>query len=175
MSTISIKAHFAAGHRILGLGGLGEKCRNIHGHTWTVTWTFAQDPTWEFCELKARLKNLIDIYFDHAFILDIRDDFCHYLDVNHLKQYQLEGPPTTEAIAAEIARLTVDRLITEHGKGQKALFPEAKLLRLELGEGPDNCATWEPPQQTAREMFASAGVDFDQAMKGVWAEAIPSP
>jgi 6-pyruvoyl-tetrahydropterin synthase len=141
MSTISVKTHFAAGHRILGLSGEGAKCRNIHGHTFHVTWTFAQDQnkmTVEFGAAKVWLKQLIKAYFDHAFIVDIHDEFCHYLDTNHLKHYQLECPPTTEAIVAEIAGLTREKYPT--------------LIRVELNEGPENTATWEPSGPTLQEL-----------------------
>jgi 6-pyruvoyl-tetrahydropterin synthase len=152
MSTISVKMHFAAGHRILGLEGPGEKCRNAHGHTFYVTWTFAQHSSLEFGELKQRLRSMIKTHLDHGFILDKRDDFLHYLKANQLKHYALDGPPTTEAIAAEIAQLTIDRLTTpwkDHfGDNQPALFPNAVLLRVVLEEGPENCATWEPAEQS---------------------------
>jgi 6-pyruvoyltetrahydropterin/6-carboxytetrahydropterin synthase len=151
MSTISVKTHFAAGHRILGLTGAGAKCRNVHGHTFHVTWVFAQDESemaLEFGELKSRLKGIITQHFDHAFILHCYDDFEHYLQVNGMRYYLTDNPPTTEVIAAEIARLTIERLTkpvppTNSLPGVHAPWPDAKLLRVVLEEGPENCATWE--------------------------------
>jgi 6-pyruvoyltetrahydropterin/6-carboxytetrahydropterin synthase len=183
MSTISVKSHFAAGHRILGLTGAGAKCRNVHGHTFHVTWVFAQeagDTALEFGELKARLKGTIGAHFDHSFILDVSDDFCHYLRINDMRYYALNGPPTTEAIAAEIARLTIQRLTKPipkdsfHGE-MPALWPDAKLLRVVLEEGPENCATWERPSPTAREAFEMAGLDYDAATKGEFVNLKAAP
>lgn len=154
MSTISVKTHFAAGHRILGLTGAGEKCRNLHGHTFWVTWVFKQDASdmaIEFGELKHHLKSMISTRFDHAFILDASDDLVHYLNANMLKKWTLDGPPTTEAIVAEIAKLTIDKLtrvpapgITSISPPPKALWPNAKLVSVHLEEGPENSATWTP-------------------------------
>jgi 6-pyruvoyl-tetrahydropterin synthase len=172
MSTISVKTHFSAGHRILGLDGEGAKCRNIHGHTFYVTWVFWQEQgqlKLEFGELKMRLRSLIAHHFDHAFILDIRDDFNHYLDVNQLKHYQLEGPPTTEAIAAEIATLTIDRLTKPapadrfHRDELPALWPDAKLLRVELQEGPDNAACWEAQRYSSERSLTAAASASDSS------------
>lgn len=152
MSTISVKKHFAAGHRILGLTGPGEKCRNLHGHTFTVTWEWEQHPDIEFGMLKRILGNVI-ARFDHAFIADSTDDICYYLDANMLRSVKLSGPPTTEAISEEIARMSIE-LVTEPrpdgmGKTQPALYPAARLLRVILEEGPENCATYEVPQRVS--------------------------
>jgi len=151
MSTISVKMHFAAGHRILGLDGLGEKCRNIHGHTFHVTWVLDQHPDIEFGKLKAVLKQVCGS-FDHAFLLDKSDDFLHYLRANMLRHYALPCPPTTECIAAELAKLAIDQLTQPQPpsgfNGSKrepipALYPHALLLKVIVEEGPENCATWE--------------------------------
>jgi 6-pyruvoyl-tetrahydropterin synthase len=148
MSTVSINCHFAAGHRILGLEGPGEKCRNIHGHTFAVTWVFEQHPDIEFGRLKAILRSVCG-GFDHAFILDKTDDFLHYLQVNMLRSVPLDGPPTTERIAEELAYRAIERITQPQEspgftKGiQPAVYPHALLLRVEVHEGPENCATWE--------------------------------
>jgi 6-pyruvoyl-tetrahydropterin synthase len=156
MSTVSVKTHFAAGHRILGLTGEGSKCRNIHGHTFHVTWTFEQNSELEFGTLKAALRSLVKWHFDHGFVLDKTDDFAVYLSANMLSYYKLDGPPTTEALAAEIAKLTIERLtlpyneyshgvIKEPKEDDKALYPSASLLEVSLDEGPENNATWKAP------------------------------
>lgn len=133
MSTISVRSHFAAGHRILGLTGAGAKCRSPHGHTFHVTWTFTQQAgtlALEFGELKLTLKTMIKDQFDHGFILDKADDFCEFLRAGKHKLYRLNGPPTTELIAEEIALCTLK------------VLPKAPLRSVELWEGPENCATW---------------------------------
>jgi 6-pyruvoyltetrahydropterin/6-carboxytetrahydropterin synthase len=175
MSTISVKTHFAAGHRILGLTGEGEKCRNIHGHTFHVTWVFEQHPSLEFGELKIALRGVVRRHFDHSFILDRTDDFARYLNVNNLRHYLLDGPPTTEAIAAEIARLSIERLTTVCKDGwkddeKKPLYPDATLLKVLLDEGPDNNATWTKPPLSVEEAFALAGIDYQAATRGEFLE-----
>lgn len=136
MSTISLRTHFAAGHRILGLTGPGAKCANVHGHTFSVVWTFKQgsaDMALEFGAVKATLRTMIADVFDHGFIVDKADGFRDYLRASKLKVYALNGPPTTERIAEEIAFLSMRAL------------PKAPLLSVELQEGPDNTATWVKP------------------------------
>ena len=150
MSTISVKLHFAAGHRILGLDGSGAKCRNIHGHTFHVTWTFIQgagETTLEFGDLKTMLRGVL-VPFDHTFILHCYDDFEHYLKANDLKYYLTDTPPTTECIAQEIGRLTIQRMtkgrVDALGAERPAPFPDARLYCVEVEEGPENSAMWQP-------------------------------
>jgi 6-pyruvoyltetrahydropterin/6-carboxytetrahydropterin synthase len=157
VSTISVQTHFAAGHRILGLPGAGAKCRNIHGHTFHVTWTIEQgvecEQMVEFGELKVRLKDIIKTIYDHCFILDSSDDFVAYLNANMLKARLLDGPPTTERIAEDIATVTMEHFTTETRLGgfkHEPLAPCAKLLYVKLDEGPENTATWENPAWVKR-------------------------
>lgn len=152
MSTVSVRTHFAAGHRIIGLPGEGGKCRNIHGHTFTATWTIQQDANSEnpveFGELKKRLKEMIKAVYDHGFILDITDDFRQYLAVNMLKFRVVDGPPTTERIAEDIAQETMRHFTQDmhlNGWQHTPLAPNAKLLSVALDEGPENTATWQNP------------------------------
>jgi 6-pyruvoyltetrahydropterin/6-carboxytetrahydropterin synthase len=132
VSTISVRVRheFSAGHRILGLTGAGEKCRNIHGHNFTCWWMFEQASEWpprvEFGAVKAELKTMIDELLDHAFIVHEDDDFLDYLSQNDLKRYALHDRPTTEAIAAEIARLTENH------------FSDLDLVCVQLTEGFNN-------------------------------------
>jgi 6-pyruvoyltetrahydropterin/6-carboxytetrahydropterin synthase len=132
MSTTSVRVRheFSAGHRILGLRGAGEKCRNIHGHNFTCWWMFEQTSEWpprvEFGAVKAQLRSLIDELMDHAFIVHEDDDFLDYLTQYDLKRYVLRDRPTTEAIAAEIARLT------------QTHFPDLDLVYVQLREGSNN-------------------------------------
>lgn len=159
MSTISASVDFAAGHRILGLEGADEKCRNIHGHSWRATMTFIQDSTWppcvDFGTIKYTAGAAVRAALDHVFILDKNDDFKKYLETNVLRFYATDGPPTTERIAEEIGRMVIERLTTSHPpeNGGKPPCPNAKLLSVQLDEGPVNTATWENPtfvQRVAR-------------------------
>jgi 6-pyruvoyl-tetrahydropterin synthase len=136
MSTIAVRCHFAAGHRILGLTGPGAKCASIHGHTFHVTWTYLQEASdfnLDFGVLKENLRSMVKQHFDHGFFVAYDDDLRHYLLENNQKHYVLDSKPTTEAIAAEIARRS------------EQLFPGARLVSVEVCEGPNNMATWTPP------------------------------
>jgi 6-pyruvoyltetrahydropterin/6-carboxytetrahydropterin synthase len=132
--------HFAAGHRILGLDGAGAKCRNIHGHTFDVTWEFFQPDgpmTLEFGALKEGLRDLVKHHWDHGFFVDEDDDFVDYLTAQSLKHFPTPGPPTTELIARIIAESTMK------------LFPFTLLHSVHLKEGPENAATWSPAETPA--------------------------
>ncbi len=157
-TTVRVRHKFSAGHRILGLTGAGEKCRNIHGHNFTCWWMFDQRPGWplavEFGSVKAELKEMIDRLLDHAFIVHKDDEFVGYLVTHGLKRYLLSDRPTTEAIAAEIARLT------------EAQFPALDLLYVQLTEGSNNEAVWMrggPPAATYPP--GSAVLDGDHAKR----------
>lgn len=136
MSTISVKLHFAAGHRILGLKGAGAKCRNVHGHTFTVTFVFDQSQDWpppvEFGTAKAALRGRIKDRYDHGFFVDISDSaMVNFLESDGCRYTTFDGPPTTERIAELLAR------------DANSLFSEATLRRVILEEGPENTACWE--------------------------------
>jgi len=133
-----------------------------------VKWIFEQDSELEFGSLKGALKPLVKRHFDHSFIVDKSDDFKNYLQWNRLRYYEIDGPPTTEAISAEIGRLSIERLTVpwndlddrplklkkpgepNDDEKQYLLYPNVKLLSVELGEGPENMATWENPKYVRR-------------------------
>lgn len=96
---VRVRHEFSAGHRILGLTGAGEKCRNIHGHNFTCWWMFEQGSGWpprvEFGAVKAQLRAMVDELFDHAFVVHEDDDFLDYLIRHDLKRYTLRDRPTT--------------------------------------------------------------------------------
>jgi 6-pyruvoyltetrahydropterin/6-carboxytetrahydropterin synthase len=149
-TTVKVRHEFCAGHRILGLTGPGEKCRNIHGHNFTCWWMFEQSPVWpptvEFGFVKAKLKEMIDRLLDHAFIVHESDDFLDYLSTNSLKRYPLRDRPTTEAIAAEIARLTEEQ------------FPDLDLVYVQLTEGSNNEAMWMADDTRPKSKYATGGL-----------------
>lgn len=136
--TISVKLLFAAGHRILGLSGAGFKCRNVHGHTFHVTFTFEQSDDWpppvEFGQAKAILRGRIADAYDHAFFVDTNDKMMReFLELDQCKHIVFDGPPTTERIAETLA------------KDANRLLQGATLLSLVLDEGPENSVTWNRP------------------------------
>lgn len=133
--TITVKHHMSAGHRLLGLGGAAAKCENLHGHTFGIEWEFAapdmEAQTVEFGAIKATVRGWVDKYMDHGYICGSEDAML--LDVVQgmgVKHYVVDTMPTTEAIAAEIARVT------------KHLLPELGLVSVHVTEGPHNAATW---------------------------------
>lgn len=134
MNTISVTLRFSAGHRILGLPGPGAKCSNPHGHNYAAVFTFYQQPGWplhvEFGLVKQHLGDWIKANWDHGFIVHEEDVFLTYLADNGLKFYALTTPPTTEAMANELAMTAQD------------MFKGYVLASVQLDEGPDNTAHW---------------------------------
>lgn len=133
--TITVHHHMSAGHRLLGLGGSGAKCENLHGHTFGIDWTFtapgldAQEV--EFTAIKKTVRGWVDTHMDHGYIA-ARDDeqLVSILAGMGVKHYLTDDPPTTETIAAEIARVT------------QSLLPGLELVSVHVTEGPHNAATW---------------------------------
>ena len=135
MSTLSVRIHFAAGHRILGLTGAGAKCRNPHGHTFWATFTFEQSDEWpptiEFGTVKATLRSRISDRYDHCFFVDKHDRDMHdFLVADDCKHYAFDGPPTTERIAEQLAREAM------------LLNQSSTLVSVVVEEGPENPVTW---------------------------------
>lgn len=136
MSSISVKVLFAAGHRIIGLAGAGAKCRNVHGHTFHVTFVFDQSNDWpppvEFGTAKAVLRERIKERYDHGFFVDRADrSMVDFLETDGCRHTAFDGPPTTERIAELLA------------KDCNAVIPGGLLRQVILEEGPENTATWE--------------------------------
>ena len=75
MYTLISEASFDSAHFLLGYNG---KCKNIHGHRWTVKMEIYGDKLKkeghlrgmliDFGDIKGMLKELAD-YFDHSFII----------------------------------------------------------------------------------------------------------
>ena len=133
--TITVRHHMSAGHRLVGLGGAAAKCENLHGHTFGIDWTFAAPDlganTVEFGAIKAAVRGWVDEHLDHGYIAGAGDvQLLNVLAGMGVKHYVLESAPTTEAIAAEIARATTH------------LLPALDLVSVHVSEGPHNAATW---------------------------------
>lgn len=134
MITVTVKHHFSAGHRILGLGGEASKCANLHGHTFGVEAEFSQasafstDPFVEFTAVKKLLREWVDVHFDHGYIVADTDTVLRdFLESQQLKHFVTIGPPTTESIAQAI------------GDAMQQALPVRKVM---VTEGPHNAATW---------------------------------
>lgn len=134
-STVSVRHHFSAGHRLVGLPGAGAKCANLHGHTFSVAWTFlAPDRTArsiEFGHVKAVVRGWVDDNLDHGYISQREDrELRGAIHMLGSKFYLTDEPPTTETIAWEIAKATMK------------LLPDMNLIRVDVEEGPSNAAAW---------------------------------
>jgi len=101
MFELTVRAEFAAAHRLRGYEGA---CEKLHGHNWKVDVVLASDRlddlgmVADFKQVKAALKKVQD-RFDHQFLNDVEP----FTEVN----------PTTENIARAIA----ERLAPELPEG----------------------------------------------------------
>jgi 6-pyruvoyltetrahydropterin/6-carboxytetrahydropterin synthase len=130
--SITLSFRWPMGHRILGLEGAGAKCRNVHGHNWQADIELPNDDgALEFGAVKAAIGDWIDAYLDHGFMCALDDPFKSYLMDEGLKFRAIPGPPTTEAIATDLAEMT-ERLVG------------VRPLRVHVLEGWRNAATWTP-------------------------------
>ena len=128
--SITLTFRWPMGHRILGLTGGGEKCRNIHGHNWTADVEFANDDRrLEFGEVKGAIQEFIDQRLDHGFLVAEDDPFVEYLDAESLKHFVVKGRPDTEMVASLLADVSEELI------GRRP-------LRVHVLEGYRNAATW---------------------------------
>ncbi|AWN04206.1 QueD-like 6-pyruvoyl-tetrahydropterin synthase [Gordonia phage Sour] len=131
MSTsITLTFRWPMGHRILGLEGGGEKCRNIHGHNWIADVELPNDDgELEFGAVKSAVGGYIDGMLDHGFAVAHDDPFRGYLAAEDLRHLVMDTKPTTEAIAAHLASVTAETV---------GRWP----LSVRVQEGYRNAATW---------------------------------
>lgn len=120
------------GHRITGLEGPGAKCTNIHGHSWVAEVEIPNENlALEFGAVKAEIETFIETEWDHGFMLDQDDPFLEYLRDEGLKYAIVDGPPTTERVAEELAK-AVTRILNR------------KPTRVYVQESYRNAAAWTP-------------------------------
>ncbi|MCC9181092.1 MULTISPECIES: 6-pyruvoyl trahydropterin synthase family protein [Mycolicibacterium] len=159
--TATVRHHFSAGHRIVGLPGAGAKCSNVHGHTFGVNWTVAlpglDAQQVEFGAIKRAYRGWVDEHLDHGFIAHADDhQVVDWLKALGSKHYVLGTPPTTEAIASLIAHYS-----------QSAL-PGVSLLSVEVTEGPHNAATWHADHRGktwVEHQLAAGTITVDEARR----------
>lgn len=135
MIEVTVKHHFSAGHRIIGLPGPGAKCTNLHGHTFGVEWTFRVEDIRaeqiEFASVKKVLRGWVDEKLDHGYVLHNEDQaVIEFLRSIGSKLYTMSEPPTTEAMAWMLANIA------------QAQLPDANLVSVLVTEGPNNEARW---------------------------------
>ena len=138
MYQIQAEEHFDAAHFLAGYEG---KCRNIHGHRWTVV-AYAQTEAlcedkqqrgmvMDFSELKAALKKLCD-EMDHKLIYEagsLRPATVAALKEEDFAMVEVSFRPTAENFAHWFFMQ-----LKEKG------FP---MHRVEVYETPGNCAIYE--------------------------------
>ncbi len=110
------RLQFSAGHRVLGHE---NKCANLHGHNYVVfiharpkevgqntEFVRPLDPIGrviEFADLKEKFGTWLDVYWDHGFLLNEKDQDLQEIrvreEVNTLKWYSCPFNPTAEEMA----------------------------------------------------------------------------
>lgn len=129
--TVTLTFRWAMGHRILGLAN-AAKCANIHGHNWTAEVELPNDGgTLEFGAVKSAIGGWIDTYWDHGMLVEWNDPLRAWMEANDSKHDYLPVQPTTEAIAAELARKAGE-------------LTGVAPVRVHVIEGYRNAATWTP-------------------------------
>lgn len=136
---IRVEKTFDAAHRLPSHEG---KCSSLHGHTYRVEVTFAaivvkglpEDPgmVLDFGEAKALVEKAIAPW-DHATILDERDDLGTLLEAAGQRVRRMDGEPTAERMAVSL--LEHLRGLCEGRAGLAVLVEEVRL--------------WETPSSSA--------------------------
>ncbi|MCJ7854958.1 6-carboxytetrahydropterin synthase QueD [Lachnospiraceae bacterium NSJ-143] len=137
MYTIKTKQSFDSAHFLQGYEG---KCRNIHGHRWTVeaeiySETIQKEGSQrgmivDFGDLKRDLKALAD-YLDHALIIErgsLKEATLQALTGEGFRIIELDFRPTAE----NLAEYVFDSMVK---KGYKVRCAT-------VFETPDNCAVY---------------------------------
>ncbi|MCI1958672.1 MAG: 6-carboxytetrahydropterin synthase QueD [Clostridia bacterium] len=138
MYILKTKQSFDAAHFLFGYVG---KCRNIHGHRWTIEAEIYSETVQEkgekrgmvvdFGDLKKDLKEIAD-FFDHSLIIEknsLKPSTLTALKDENFKITELDFRPTAENLAYFIFKK-----MEEKGYSVK---------RTIVYETPDNCAVFE--------------------------------
>ncbi|WP_176838230.1 6-carboxytetrahydropterin synthase QueD [uncultured Fusobacterium sp.] len=137
MYTLISEASFDSAHFLAGYNG---KCRNIHGHRWTLKIEIYSDNLQQsgscrgmildFGDLKSELKNITD-YYDHALIIEknsLRESTFHALKEEGFRIIEIDFRPTAE----NFAKYFYDYFI------EKGFFVKNSYVY----ETPNNCANY---------------------------------
>lgn len=126
---------FCAGHRVLGHE---NKCRNLHGHNYTV-WITAQATALDgigriidFSVLKAKMGGWLETKWDHGFILFDQDTeaLAAISCVAQQKVYLMPSNPTVENMAHYLLTVIAPSLMDGTG---------VRVTRVVIGET-ENCS-----------------------------------
>lgn len=137
MYTLISEASFDSAHFLSGYNG---KCKNIHGHRWTIKMEIYGEKLQseghlrgmilDFGDIKSMLKELAD-YFDHSLIIEkdsMRNATLNYLKEDGFKIIEVDFRPTAENFS---------KYIFDYFKEKK--IPVKKVI---VYETPNNCATY---------------------------------
>ena len=128
----SRKLEFDAGHRLVGHEG---KCRNLHGHRYSVDIAFAAPLNElgiviDFGTVKSIIGTWIDENLDHGVILNEKDtELIELCNRNKWKLFVMKSNPTAENIAELIYHVS------------KTLIDSAKIEAVRVYETPNCWAT----------------------------------
>lgn len=137
MYTLITEASFDSAHFLANYIG---KCRNIHGHRWTIKIEVASEKLHneghlngmiiDFGDLKKELKDLAD-YFDHSLIIEkgsMRKETLQALKDDDFRIVEIDFRPTAE----NFSKFVFDHFTT------KGFFVKSATVY----ETPNNCATY---------------------------------
>lgn len=133
---------FDMAHALLCYDG---PCRNIHGHTYTLSVTLRGKPITDkehpkngmvidFAYLKKLVNDLIISHYDHALVLneEIDTNVVNAISSQFDKILLVKFQPTAENLVLEFKRLLVNEFNTD----------EMELIHLKLQETPTSYAEW---------------------------------
>jgi len=111
MYTTTKTIHTETSHRLMLHRG---QCHNLHGHTyrWDVSVSREtlsdSDMVIDFADLKSLMCNIIENSFDHAVVLNSKDELAEDLLLHGLNVFRMNGDPTAENMA-EVAFHLIDK------------------------------------------------------------------
>ncbi len=104
MFEVKVEVKFRYGHRLFE--NYEGKCSNLHGEYGTAIFYFKKENLNEagmvedFSLLKHTIKDWIDSNWDHAFLVNKKDEkMVQFLKDNGFRYYLMEGNPTAELMA----------------------------------------------------------------------------
>ena len=137
MYALKTQAHFDSAHFLYGYDG---KCRNIHGHRWTIEVKIIgeelqkegvqRDMLIDFGDLKREVKSLADFY-DHSLIYEansLKEKTLAALKEENFRLIEIPFRPTAENFAKMFFDLLKDKGLS--------------ISEVVVYETPENCASY---------------------------------
>jgi 6-pyruvoyltetrahydropterin/6-carboxytetrahydropterin synthase len=136
MITATRTHEICCGHRVFGHEG---KCRNLHGHNYTVEFTcaaFKLDPLGrvvDFGVIKDKLCQWLEDHWDHKLLLWCDDPAAAAITTLGLRPQVVAFNPTAENMAEYLGKIV----------GPAMLSDGVRLVRVRVGETGKCFVTWE--------------------------------